>query len=230
MKNYIFNGDIYDDEFAEILRYYGFESGIICPSDVRNFLSGAAGEDVTFEVNSPGGVLVAGTEIYSVIKNYGGNTTALVQSYAASAATVAIAGCRRITAERGALLCAHNPSTVAWGDAREMYKAGQGLENIKEALLNIYEPRAKISREEMSALMDKDEYIDANRALEVGLIDDISDTPATAGGEDIRRVVNSARALFTPSQKMIDDYRAAKAAETQNAARTKARAILNQYR
>ena len=53
----------------------------------------------------------------SMLRRYAGRTVALVQGYAASAATVLLQGATVRQAETGALICVHNPSLSAQGQA-----------------------------------------------------------------------------------------------------------------
>ena len=222
MIEFHFNGDMLTDEYAEIWRYYG-ETSNVCPADIRELCARAAGDDITLYINSDGGALVAGTEIYSILREYKGNVTAHIQSRAASSATVAMMACDRIVAEAVALVLIHNPSTYAFGDANDMRMTAEELDSVKNAIMNAYTGRMNKSREEISAVMDKNMWLDANAALEAGLIDEIISSPASAS-----RITNSATRNIYPSEKMINDYRAAKTAETNRAAAAKA--FLENYR
>lgn len=222
MAEFHFNGDLLSDEYAEIWRWFG-ETANVCPDDIRNLCEQANGEELTIYFNSDGGSLVAGTEIYSVLRAYRGRKTAHIQSRSASAATVAMMACDRIVAEAVALVCVHNPSTYTVGDADDMRHTAEELDNVKKAILNAYEPRIKVSREEIAALMDRDIWLDAEAAKGYGLIDEIVGEAVPAG-----TIINAAGRVRYPTQKMIDEYRAAKQ-EAANA-ETAARAWLNNYR
>lgn len=166
-------GELWDNDSADVLRWWGWRD-IVAPMDIAAALEKAGGEDVTILVNSPGGDMTVGGEIRSMLRRYAGKTTALIQGYAASAATLAISACTTIQSEAGALLCYHNPMTVAQGDHREMKRAGEGLKNARDAILEMYTARpGTASREELIKLMDKDIWINPTQAKEYGLIDEI---------------------------------------------------------
>lgn len=222
MVEFHFNGDILTDEYAEIWRYFG-ENSNVCPADIRALCAEAAGDDITLYFNSDGGALVAGTEIYSILREYKGNVTAHIQSRAASSATVAMMACDRIVAEAVALVLIHNPSTYASGDANALRMTADELDSVKNAIMNAYTGRMNKSREEISALMDKDCWLDAHAAKEEGLIDEIIESPSAA-----KNFTNAAGRSIYPTQKMIDDYRAAKSDEN-NRVRA-AKAFLDNYR
>ena len=166
-------GELWSNDWADVLRWCGYRD-ITCPSDIRQALEAAGGEDVTVLINSPGGDMTVGAEIRSMLRRYPGKTTALFQGYGASAATMAASGCTVIQSEPGALLCYHNPSSVTQGDFREHQRSAESLENARNCILEQYQARhGTKSREELIALMDKDVYISPSQALDYGLIDEI---------------------------------------------------------
>lgn len=207
---FAFNGTIMDNEWAEIMRWYGYKDNV-CPADIRDLCEKADGEEIELEVNCDGGNLLASCEMYSVLKNYKGKVKAHIQSRSASAATVAMMAADRITAEPVALICVHNPTTYASGEQREMQGAADTLEACKDTILNAYMGRAKVSREEISALMDRNVFITAEKAVEYGLVDSI------VGAEGGTVIVNGdSGKIHFPTEKMIADFRAAKEAEKDN--------------
>ena len=127
-------GDLWDDDSADVLRWWGFRD-IVAPMDIQAALEEAGGEDVTVLVNSPGGDMTVGGEIRSMLRRYRGKTTALFQGYGASAATLAVSGCTVIQSEPGALLCYHNPVAGAQGDYRDMKRSAQALKNARDCIL-----------------------------------------------------------------------------------------------
>ncbi len=167
-------GEIWDNDSSEVLRWLGWRD-LTCPNDIAKALEAAGGDEVTVLVNSPGGDLFSGAEIRSMLRRYNGRTEALIQGYAASAATVAISACDVIRCESGGLCCYHNPVSTAEGDYRDMSGASKSLKNARDTILDAYlaRPGCKTTREELAALMDKDIFITPTQAKEYGLIDEI---------------------------------------------------------
>ena len=161
-------GELWDNDSADILRWWGWRD-ITAPMDIQAALEAAGGDEVTVLINSPGGNMAVGTEIRSMLRRYPGRTTALFQSYGASAATLAATGCQVIRSEPGALLCYHKPSGGAEGDHRAMSRAAEDLRNARDCILEVYTARGGTrSREELIALMDQDIYITPTQAREYG--------------------------------------------------------------
>lgn len=205
--NFRFGGTLMDDEYAKIMRWYGYSDNV-CPADIRNLCRDAAGEEIVLEVNCDGGDIMVGNEIYSVLRDYSGRVVAHIQSRSASAATVAMMGADEITAEPVALVCVHNPTTWAVGDNRRMQGAADSLNACKEIILNAYMGRARVSKEELSALMDRDIFITAEKAVEYGIVDSIREPH-----EGDVLIVAGTGAVHFPTEKMVAEWREMKARE-----------------
>ena len=75
------NGYVVSDDDAELYRYFGFS--VVSPRDVRQAIAdNPEGEPLTLEVNSGGGSMFAGYEIYTILKAAGIPTEVEIQSLA----------------------------------------------------------------------------------------------------------------------------------------------------
>ena len=126
---------------------------------------------VVLWINSPGGDCIAASRIYSMLMEYPEHVTVKIDGIAASAASViAMAGTTVLMAPT-ALLMIHNPMTVAWGDHQDMQKAAGMLGEVKESIINAYELRTGLRREQLSTLMDSETWMNAHKAIELGFAD-----------------------------------------------------------
>lgn len=209
-------GELWDNDSADILRWWGWRD-ITAPMDIAAALEAAGGDDVTVLVNSPGGNMVVGSEIRSMLRRYAGKTTALFQGFGASAATLAVSACNTIQSEPGALLCYHNPSGGAEGDYRTMEGAAEDLRNARDCILEIYRARhGSKSEEELAALMDKNIFITPTQAKEYGLIDEIVGLEGAGG--DPAAFVAAAGDRIRLTAAMREKYQAHVAAAKEAAA------------
>lgn len=216
-------GEILDNDTADIARWWGWRD-ITAPMDIQAALEAAGGEDVTILVNSPGGDLFSGAEIRSMLRRYPGRTEALIQGYAASAATVAITACTVIRCESGALCCYHNPASTAEGDYRDMAGASKSLENARDSIIEAYMGRPGFSgtKEELIALMDQDIFITPDQAKEYGLIDEVIGATEHAVSEGTGFTASAGRRLRL-TDAMREAYRAHVAQDKKEAARALAK-------
>lgn len=175
-RTLILNGEISDET------WYGDE---VTPKLFEKELNGGTG-NITVWINSPGGDVFAAAQIYNMLMEYKGDVTVKIDALAASAASViAMAGTRVLMSPVG-LMMIHNPMTIAIGDSREMQKAGEMLDEVKESILNAYEIKTGLSRTKISHLMDGESWFNAKKAVELGFADgilgDAEKTEDPAGG------------------------------------------------
>ena len=169
---------IRDDAGGRVLRLEGpideddFWGSSVTPKAFRDDLMAEDG-DITIWINSPGGSVWAAAEIYNLIKDYPGAVTVKIDALAASAASVvAMAGDRVLMSPVGMLML-HDPSTIAMGNARDMEKAIDTLNEVKESIINAYAMKTGLSRKRISTLMSDETWINAKKAVELGFADEI---------------------------------------------------------
>ena len=153
--------------------YDMFEIEATSPKMVDEQLEEAGGEDIILSINSGGGSVFDGSEIYTAIKNYPGKTEAQVVGLAASAASfIALAADKTVIAPTGQMMI-HNASMVTLGDHNDMTHAANMLQGINKTIANAYKMKCGMEEEELLALMDKETWITPQMALEYKLVDEI---------------------------------------------------------
>lgn len=166
-------GTIIPSEDAWIYEWFGIES--TTPKAIQESIMKANGEQLDVYINSGGGDVFAGSEIYSELRNYNGQVKIHVVGIAASAASViACAGESDISPT--AMLMVHNVSSRANGDYHDMDKSSEVLQQANKAIAGAYVAKTGMSESEALALMDKETWLSANEAVEKGLIDKIAES------------------------------------------------------
>ena len=127
--------------------------------------------DITVWINSPGGDVFAAAQIYNMLREYPRNITVKIDSLAASAATVVAMAGDKVLMSPAATFMIHNPSTYAWGDSKDMQKAINALDEIKESIINAYTTKSNLPRNKLAKLMDDETWMNANKAIEYGFVD-----------------------------------------------------------
>lgn len=144
----------------------------ITPEMFRQELMAGSGP-VTVWINSPGGDTVSAAQIYNMLMDYPYDVTVKIDGIAASAASViAMAGTTVLMSPVSCMMI-HNPATIAAGDHTEMEKAIAILETVKDSIINAYEIKTGLPREEISRMMEEETWFDANKAVEMGFADGI---------------------------------------------------------
>lgn len=150
--------------------WYGIQA--TSPSQITRSLKNANGQPVTVKINSGGGDVFAGCEIYNELKNYSGEVTIEIHGLCASIASViAMAGKCKMS-PLGEIMI-HNVSTSTSGDYRDMEHSVEVLKKANKTIANAYILKTGMSEEDAYNLMDKETWLTADEALELGLIDEI---------------------------------------------------------
>lgn len=153
--------------------YELFDMDATSPGQVAAALAEAEGEEVTVNINSGGGDVTSGSEIYTMLRSYEGGTLGRVVGLAASAASVIAMGCTVLEMSPTAELMIHNAWTYAQGDNNEMNAAADRLRSADRAIAAAYRAKSGMSEEELLALMKSETWLTAEDAKAKGLADAI---------------------------------------------------------
>lgn len=140
---------------------------------------------IDLHLNSPGGSVFDGQAIYNALLRHPASVTTYIDGLAASIASViALAGDHVVMADN-ALFMIHNPSAAARGDANEMRKMADLLDKVCGVMVNTYEDKTGMDRDELEAAVDAETWYTAAEALEAGFIDEIGVEQAIAAAFDL---------------------------------------------
>lgn len=152
--------------------YDWFDEDSTCPNDIEKALNEANGEEIETYINSPGGIIDAGSEIYTMLRAYKGNVKQYIVGEACSAASViAMAGYCEMSPT--ALMMVHCVSTYGGGNHADMEHMAEVLRTADEALCTAYMAKSGMTKEEALAMMEHETWLTAQQAKEKGLIDGI---------------------------------------------------------
>ena len=169
---------IRNDTGGRVLRLEGpidsesFWGDEITPQMFRDELEAEEG-DLTVWINSPGGNVFAAAEIYTMLQEYKGAVTVKIASIAASAASVVAMAGKRVLMSPTALLMIHDPSTIAMGNAKDMEKAIETLNEVKESIINAYAAKSGMRRSKIAEMMSNETWMNAKKAVELGFADEV---------------------------------------------------------
>ncbi len=152
--------------------YDWFEEDSTCPNDVEKVLNEANGEDIETYINSPGGIIDVGSEIYTMLRSYKGDVKQKIVGEACSAASV-IAMARYCEMSPTALMMVHCVSSGVRGNHSDMEHMAEVLRTADEALASAYMAKTGMSKEEVLDMMEHETWLTAEQAKEKGLIDAI---------------------------------------------------------
>lgn len=163
-------GEIINSDNQWIYDWLGMEA--TSPKKISDALRDAGGEDVEIHINSPGGDVFAGSEIYTLLRGYSGKVKIKILGIAASAASV-IAQAGESEISPTGMFMIHNVKTWSSGDYRDMEYTAEALRAANESIINAYVAKTGMTQEELQGLMDRETYMAAAQAVEYGFIDKV---------------------------------------------------------
>lgn len=180
------------DDNAELYIYgdiasdgYKWSESDVSASDIIQRLQGVAAKNIDVYINSYGGEVAQGIAIYNALKRHKAKVTTYVDGFACSIASViAMAGDVR-KMYSNSLLMIHNAWTTASGNVNELLKTAEDLKTINEATKKAYLEVVNISEDELTALLDAETWLTAEKAVEMGFATEIipeakSDKPSAS--------------------------------------------------
>ena len=138
----------------------------------------AGGGPLSVRINSPGGDVFAGAEIYNMLREYSaakGRVTVYIDALAASAASVVAMAGDVVEISPVGILMIHNPWGVIAGDRNELKHFAAVLDEIRESIINAYVLKTGIDRGKLTAMVDAETWMSAEKALALGFVDKIRD-------------------------------------------------------
>ena len=150
-------------------------------SDLEAFLLANSGP-VLVGINSPGGVATDGAAMMAYLQRHG-DVTAQVVGVAASAASLAMLGARKIVVHQAALIMIHEPALFSYGTAAQLREDAATLEKMASTYAQAYARATGHPVERIAAWMAEETWMTAQEAVNLNFCDEIEG----AGGEAVAR-------------------------------------------
>ncbi|GIT16707.1 MAG: ATP-dependent Clp protease proteolytic subunit [Dehalococcoidia bacterium] len=131
--------------------------------------------DIQLYINSPGGVVTSGLAIYDTMQQIQPDVSTICVGLAASMGTVLL--CGGASGKRYSLpnstVHMHQPLGGAQGQASDIEIAAREILRVQDRLRQIISSHTKQPYDRVARDSDRDYYLNAEEALDYGLIDDI---------------------------------------------------------
>lgn len=163
------DGEIVTDEYEDTdTSAAGFRDALKSLGDVKT---------INLHINSPGGSVFEGIAIYNMLKQSKAKVNIYVDALAASIASVIAMSGDAIFMPANSMMMIHNPYTFAMGNANELRKAADDMDQITKASVQSYLAKAgdKLDESTIKQIMDNETWLTAQEAYDYGLCDEIID-------------------------------------------------------
>lgn len=168
-------------EIAEILISDEIDSETVTELKAQiNLAKQREAKKIIFIFNSIGGNVLDGLAMYDIVSSLTEiETEGRVCGVCASAATYALLACDKVTATPNSYLMIHRVAGGIYGEnLEEIAKSVQLLEEAEQRVVAIYAAKTGLTPDEVFELMNKADYLNTEKAIELKLIDEIIGTPS----------------------------------------------------
>ena len=131
-------------------------------------------KDISFYINSPGGVVTSGLAIYDTMQYIRPDVSTLCIGQAASAGSLLMAGApgKRFCLPHARVMI-HQPSGGFRGQATDIEIHAKEILDLRARLNQIYADHTKQDVKIIEANMERDNFMSADQAKDFGLVDDV---------------------------------------------------------
>lgn len=205
MKTIQIKGPVIDSGTGEFMKMFGADS-YSYPSKLKSDLSDANGADIILEINSPGGITSAASEMYTDLKDYSGNVEVHVVGEADSAGSlIAMAG-DKVLMSPTSLMMIHRAATSADGNTDDMTSTKQALDEIDQNIVNAYATKTGKNKRDIYDLMSKTTWMNAETAVKEGFADGLMEFDKDKQDKVAAPMLNSAIPVPHLDMKMVDEF------------------------
>lgn len=131
------------------------------------------GQTIELHINSNGGSVKEGVAIYNNLKQKQNHKIGIVDGVAHSVAFLILQACDERKMCLGTTALIHNMWMYCYGNASQLRKYADDLDDMMEANRQVFMERAKITEDRLKELMEDETYLTPDKALEYGLIDEV---------------------------------------------------------
>lgn len=171
MKMIKITGDVVDNNTGKFYQWFGMDA--TSPNMVDDVLNDGNNDSVEVIINSGGGDVFAGSEIYSMLRNYASDVTVNITGIAASAASVIAMAGNTINMSPTAQMMIHKAWSYQEGNADDHDHEAKVLATIDQSIVNAYVDRTGMDRNTILQMMQNETWMTAQNAVDKGFADKI---------------------------------------------------------
>ena len=145
--------------------------------DASEFLAEIADRSIVkikLSINSPGGSFIHGLAMYHGLVNHPARVEGEVLALAGSAASLVLMACDHVVMPENTYIYAHEPVGSAGGYIADIEKTVDVMRQFREDIVDIYQRRTGLGRDEVAELMAAESMINAADSVRMGFADEMT--------------------------------------------------------
>lgn len=145
---------------------------------------------INVRLNSFGGDVTQGYAIYNLLLSNRARIEVDIDGAACSIASIIACAGDTVRMARNALYMIHDPAGAAFGNAADLRKTADLLDQVREQLVETYVKRTGLAADVVSDYMSAETWFKAPDAAQLGFVDEITDALDIAASADLSRFAN----------------------------------------
>ena len=179
------------------------ETGISATEFANALKAIPADKQIKLRIHSPGGNVWDALAMHNMIAERGKNIVAQIDGVAFSAASWVALGASKITIPKNGRMMVHDAQGFVLGDAKDMRKLADFLDQESDNIANIYSQKSKGTQKEWRTRMRATTWMNGTEAKELGLVDEVTTGVALNCTFDLSAFHNASQPTTTePKNKM----------------------------
>lgn len=142
----------------------------VTPKMFRDELEQHPGDIVVY-INSPGGDVIAATQIYTMLVEHRGNVTVKIDGIAASAASVVAMAGNEVLMAPSAYMMIHDAWSIAIGNSRDFRHEANVLDEIDQGIRAAYRLKTGLRDSKLQQMMEDETWMSARTCIDLGFAD-----------------------------------------------------------
>ena len=138
---------------------------------VASQLSGA--DDVEITLNTKGGHIHEGLQIYAALADHKGFVTIIVDQAMSMGSIIMLAADKRVARRESSVIMIHRPSGMGGGRSEDLRAGADELDRLQAKMEDIYMMHYSATRSELVSMLDGETFMDADEAKSLGLVDEV---------------------------------------------------------
>jgi len=168
-------GDVAEVRLYGLIGFNPWEGKGVSADEFRDAVKGIKARTMNLRVHSPGGDVFDAAAMITALNEFKGRIEVDVDGLAASAASYLIMPADVIRVGSNSQIMIHDPYAGVLGTANDMRGMASLLETVKGQILDTYERKSKVGRDQLSAWMSEEKWFTGQKAVDAGLADSVTE-------------------------------------------------------
>lgn len=164
------------------------------------------GSPIEVRINSEGGSVVEGFAIANALYSYKGETVAIVEGQASSAASYVAASCSKIKMYRASYMVLHGPWAPGEGNAEQHRQMAADLDRMSGLMRALYRRRGVSDKQIDEWFAGGDHVLTPEEAMKVGLCDEIIEENAVISAAARAQILAKVKRPLRAERKPMEEY------------------------